>query len=152
MHTQGQGNKEIHHQEHGRVGCYPYVPSTRGDFLSYSVGLELETANMRFRLLIRHVQVISQKPPFTANIPSQKCTSSSSTASHAPSTARSSVSDPARAAATAHLHHVSDTTRTARRSTPSKQPRPQLVRQFKCMGMNMKRKTSSELFQSIFGV
>jgi hypothetical protein len=25
MHTQGQGDKEIHHQEHGRIGRYPYV-------------------------------------------------------------------------------------------------------------------------------
>lgn len=78
MHAQGQGNQEIHHPQHGRVCCYSYDDSHRT-----LQSLDNPRTDSSF------FQVTSLTPRSSPSTPSPRCTSSCSTASLAPSTARS---------------------------------------------------------------
>lgn len=93
MHTQGQGNQEIHHPQHGRVCRYPYVNPL--EELNRMEEKNYLWRDWRRRWIVwsvtdgRTTQVISRTPPSSPNTPSQRCTSSSSTAYPALSTERS---------------------------------------------------------------
>lgn len=93
MHSQGQGYQEIHHPQHGRVCCYPYVEKTA--YLptpwpcSAACDAVRTTGQFYLHANTRLFQVTSLTPRSSPSTPSPRCTSSCSTASLAPFTARS---------------------------------------------------------------
>lgn len=96
MHPQGQGHQEIHHPQHGRVCCYSYVKTTglRLPLLQHPRSSSSPAMSSRVLPVVQPAnkcvpQVTSLTPRSSPSTPSPRCTSSCSTASLVPFTARS---------------------------------------------------------------
>lgn len=96
MHPQGQGHQEIHHPQHGRVCCYSYVKTTglQLPLLQHPCSSSSPAMSGPVRPIVQPAnkclsQVTSLTPRSLPSTPSPRCTSSCSTASLVPFTARS---------------------------------------------------------------
>lgn len=95
MHPQGQGHQEIHHPQHGRVCCYSYVKNTKAVTAAAATPAQSTPSTAMASHPVAQFanqclqQVTSLTPRSSPSTPSPRCTSSCSTASLVPFTARS---------------------------------------------------------------